>query len=837
MEGYRPVVPGTLHVVDGITDDSIASCPARIQSDGLAGEYSAAVGGSEGKSDGLFTTAESHLENGRLQEAVDTANEALLDFKAQGALDSAAYAARLMVNAQRVQAELALAAPEDALQLAERELQDFKTRGHKTGEAAMTLSLAELKESEDLPLSGSGLQDAVSLAEKAKTLAEEAGNNKMMALALLALADLQLRPGLSEEAIQKAIESGEQGLNLCTSSGYQAGEARCLHTLSVAKAMGTQTGQTRFKDAVADAKEALQNFRDLSMPCSSASVLHTLALMHIQNKSFSAARDYAKQACDELQEVGAGSHLWRAATSKTLVLTHGLCGDAEKALLKAQQTLDFFQESAYDAGEAAANEMLAQAHLFLAGSTPEQAAEAEAEDDVEASAVQEMPIDRSLQAAQEAKRMYGSLGSRVNEAKIAIKLSQLHVSKEDYPRALADAQEAQSIAQGLASPLLEGVALQALIKAYHDNNDIKTALTKALECLTLYQDLGVQPHIGLAMLNCSMLHALLGELDEAVELAIKAQEAFKDSRAALHEVEALRLLVELHAFNKEPEKAVKYALRALNHIRDHGSGGDEVRMLLRLAQLYLDQEAAKLEEGLDGARYDSQAQRYVKEAAAVVASKMDGDTSLSGSVLHTRGYMHLTAGRLQDAVQAASRALEFFRVNKDLQGEANTWLLVAEIQFHNDKKEKAKDCADKALSAFKRLPGQAGREGEAQAGDLLKKCQQTWVLAGEGQVAMLPGPDGAGGIVAASSAGAEIVQKKLEPQAVKSMIQSIVSDVIGVDDVEGDAPLMDSGMDSLSSLDFRNKLKATFEGANLPASTVFDYPSVNAITNLILEEQ
>ncbi len=75
----------------------------------------------------------------------------------------------------------------------------------------------------------------------------------------------------------------------------------------------------------------------------------------------------------------------------------------------------------------------------------------------------------------------------------------------------------------------------------------------------------------------------------------------------------------------------------------------------------------------------------------------------------------------------------------------------------------------------------------------------------------------------------------LDPAFVKDVITQVVKDSIGVDEVPADVPLMDAGMDSLSSLEFRNRLRGAFEGVSMPSSLVFDYPSVGVLTSYIVE--
>lgn len=51
--------------------------------------------------------------------------------------------------------------------------------------------------------------------------------------------------------------------------------------------------------------------------------------------------------------------------------------------------------------------------------------------------------------------------------------------------------------------------------------------------------------------------------------------------------------------------------------------------------------------------------------------------------------------------------------------------------------------------------------------------------------------------------------------------------------LQDDSVLMDLGMDSLTSVAFRNDLQSKF-GMELPASLIFEYPSVGELTRLVM---
>ena len=68
-------------------------------------------------------------------------------------------------------------------------------------------------------------------------------------------------------------------------------------------------------------------------------------------------------------------------------------------------------------------------------------------------------------------------------------------------------------------------------------------------------------------------------------------------------------------------------------------------------------------------------------------------------------------------------------------------------------------------------------------------------------------------------------------EALQSQVFETVSGVLGLP-VGADEPLMDAGLDSMSSVQLRNKLGSDL-GMVLPATLVFDYPSVGALVGYL----
>ncbi|CAE8620670.1 unnamed protein product, partial [Polarella glacialis] len=77
----------------------------------------------------------------------------------------------------------------------------------------------------------------------------------------------------------------------------------------------------------------------------------------------------------------------------------------------------------------------------------------------------------------------------------------------------------------------------------------------------------------------------------------------------------------------------------------------------------------------------------------------------------------------------------------------------------------------------------------------------------------------------------------LSMEVVHSKIREIASRIVGADDgdIELDTPLMEAGLTSNSGILLRDELSKEIPGVHLPVTLVFDYPSISAMAELILQ--
>merc|ERR1719277_2750306 len=77
----------------------------------------------------------------------------------------------------------------------------------------------------------------------------------------------------------------------------------------------------------------------------------------------------------------------------------------------------------------------------------------------------------------------------------------------------------------------------------------------------------------------------------------------------------------------------------------------------------------------------------------------------------------------------------------------------------------------------------------------------------------------------------------VDAQIVKSKILELAGQIIGeTDDIELDTPLMEAGLTSNSAGLLRDELSKDLPGLSLPATLIFDYPSITSISDFVVEK-
>merc|ERR1711862_584000 len=74
---------------------------------------------------------------------------------------------------------------------------------------------------------------------------------------------------------------------------------------------------------------------------------------------------------------------------------------------------------------------------------------------------------------------------------------------------------------------------------------------------------------------------------------------------------------------------------------------------------------------------------------------------------------------------------------------------------------------------------------------------------------------------------------------VQAKITDVAKGVIGMEageELDGDTPFMEAGMTSNTAVLLRDELMAELSGVTLPFTLIFDFPSVNAVAEHVVEK-
>jgi len=207
---------------------------------------------------------------------------------------------------------------------------------------------------------------------------------------------------------------------------------------------------------------------------------------------------------------------------------------------------------------------------------------------------------------------------------------------------------------------------------------------------------------------------------------------------------------------------------------------------------------------------------------AVALAKKFGRGRMNAPALYWQGQVMQLAGS-PDTMATASSAASAFQREGDVLGEAHANVLLAMANMSGGNRPKATELLQLSMRTFMQKQSQ---EGLAMV--------QSLMMAMQPQGMMMPGMGGMMPMMPQGGGGFKIVRKGPEPIEVKNKIRQLVAEALSSDEVPLDTPLMDSGLDSLASVSFRNEVSKSFN-TTLPASLIFDYPTITSLSAYLVD--
>merc|ERR1740117_1660042 len=403
------------------------------------------------------------------------------------------------------------------------------------------------------------------------------------------------------------------------------------------------------------------------------------------------------------------------------------------------------------------------------------------------------------------------------------------MSTADYKMAMQVATEQRDLYQTAGDKIGEAFALLSVANAYGMDEKLDDAMSTATEAQTIFQEENNKRGEGCAWHMIAEVH-MVNEMHElAMQAAQKMQSFYQEIGEKKLQAQGFKMQSNIHLGKEEHEDAIKLANQAHACAKAAEDKRTEIEMLLLVSNANLASIVNDLSNGSqDGGKTRKALDKAMKPAKeAVSASKKIGNKGFVASAVYTVGTVQQVSGRFDDAIKSSTEATKLFKEAEDQEGEVAAVTLAAEVHYMNGKTDQAKESAEQAMSLAQACDDKYGEWRAYQVIEKMKAPVQQ--VQQQQQLAPMAG--------AAPVASAAVVEEKkgLDVAVVTKMVQETLKASIGTDDgVDMDTPLMEAGMDSLSMVAFRNQLQRD-SGISMPASVMFDYPTMNGLVDHLVD--
>jgi len=726
--------------------------------------------------------------------------------------------------------------------LAEARLEAFTQAGERRGQACMWLSLAETY------LDEGKLQTAAESCNIAVEHFQELEDMRFETLTLLTLSTIHLRVGMvsTEEHppnhFRDAMRTATVALKRSQDLGDEYLEARARRCHACAAFHAEQSSE-----ALKSAQAAWKLVRGLASVTREGDWRATRSLLLVSQLALYVGRfqeglDAAEESLTLARELHLSS-LWKATAIGMVAEAHCALEDHDVAVVLVHEALDEARRETPETQtrqvELLLLDVLACIHmsknpeaavaaaeeaLVINRETGEREREANTLVTIAKAHFANKQVMQGVHAIDMASRIFQRMDNRAMVAETQHLLAVTYIAEGDFWSANRCANDAWGTFHELGDHCSAGVALMSVAYVKCARGDVRRACATMAEAQCIFQKLGNKLQEANAISFQANFQAECGHLAEAVRMVERSRRLFRAVDDSRREIDALQQLVSLHTEMAKPFETAKVATEGLALCKVAGYRRHEVHLQFYVGQAHL--QAAQYETRQAAVRDRLCRALYAATDCTNLARTLDMRGNLA-SALYLTAQVHNVLDAHREAVCAVEEALLLFREEdmEELQGHA--LLLMADSMELLGNREDAADAVFKAQYIFEKKGGQGAEEVARMLAQLQANTKLVTVPASVAET----GPP-----VMDADGGMEIVEEWAgpDPDEVKAILIEHARDLVGDDALlDNDSSLMDVGMDSLSSLDFRSQLAKEFQ-IKMPATVVFEYPSISRLADYVV---
>mmetsp|Transcript_51493 Transcript_51493/g.96481 ORF Transcript_51493/g.96481 Transcript_51493/m.96481 type:complete len:666 (+) Transcript_51493:92-2089(+) len=634
----------------------------------------------------------------------------------------------------------------------------------------------------------------------------------------------------------EAAKSATDALESYKSAGDAKGEAKAMSALAKVSAADGKP-----KDGIAMAEKASVIFEEVGEPAMMAKELSTMSKLYLEVENPRKALYYAQEALELMMDAGTSSGE-QVELLSLVVKAYIAKNQVAAALDEANSALSRFSGDAK--AEAEANSILFDAY-FASGN-----------------------VEEALIALEAAISGYKAVGDVAKESTLLSTSSKLALQEGDYEKSGSQAVRAMELAKAAENWSEMLSALECCVKAALASSDGKTAVNSAIEAREVFEKAGLQKMEASACLLLCDAHLANKKFDRAATAAKAAQEisyALEDEKG---EATALDAMATVHMMEGTRfDKAARAAEQARRLWKGLESSLQECNALNVIAQSQFNQQMEKEKSGARTGPNDWDKSFKAGTEALKIARELPDDNApiLVGNALCVLCEIHIAKKEGKEAMTMCNEAVGLFLDSNEEAAAAYAWLLCAQAAILLEDYHQAQEDAGEGLTLYQGLKDEGGEAFAKQIIDLVEQLAPPpppqfalppgWenMMAGGAMpmpsamkmpvAAAGPAPEAApaagGGAVARTGGGSGKLSLSggVSKDTVSKKIQEVAMGIIGDGEpIEEDTPLMQAGLTSNTAVLLRDELSGDIPGVSFPPTLIFDYPSIGAIAEYVMEK-